>query len=306
MRDPGGRVKIDVIVNAASGTGSRFEIQQSLTAAFTASGAETRVLLAADGAALVMQAQRAAQGDASTIVAAGGDGTINAVAATLVGSDRVLGVLPFGTMNHFAKDLGIPLDLDGAVATITAGHAVRVDVGDVNGHIFVNNASLGLYPRVIHERERQQRLGWGKWPAYLWAILAVLRRNPFLDIRLRVDGEELVGRTPFVFIGNNRYDMAQLTVGRRARLDRGELSLYTTSRSGRLGLVRLAFRALRGGLRQERDFLAVTTTAVSITSRRKHLRVALDGEVLLMRPPLQYRTRPGALCVLAPANHEPR
>ena len=87
------------------------------------------------------------------VVAAGGDGTINAVAAAIVDADKALGVLPFGTMNHFAKDLNIPLDFDGAIETIVAGHVTRVDVGDVNGRIFVNNSSLGLYPRD-HPRTR--------------------------------------------------------------------------------------------------------------------------------------------------------
>jgi diacylglycerol kinase family enzyme len=209
-------------------------------------------------------------------------------------------------MNHVAKDLKIPLDLEGAVETIAAGRAARVDVGEVNGKIFLNNSSLGLYPRIIHEREKQQRLGWGKWPAYLWAALAVLRRYPFLDIRLGADGKELTGRTPFVFVGNNEYQMERFDVGGRACLDNGELSVYTTHGTGRLGLVRLALRALLGGLRQERDFLAFTTTDMWISTRHKRVRVALDGEVTIMEPPLHYHVRPGALRVLAPVNDQAR
>ena len=184
---PGGT---EVIVNASSGAGVRAEVRQRLVEAFEAAGAHARISLAADGADLVRLAHRAARGDAEIVVAGGGDGTMSSVAAALIGSDKTLGVLPLGTMNHFAKDLGIPLDVEGAVRTIVAGHAVRVDVGDVNGRIFLNNSSLGLYPRIIRERERQQRLGWGKWPAYVWAALAVLRRYPFLEIRLSVDGRE--------------------------------------------------------------------------------------------------------------------
>jgi diacylglycerol kinase family enzyme len=224
---------------------------------------------------------------------------MNAVAAALIDSDKTLGVLALGTMNHFAKDLGIPLDLEGAVETIVAGHVARIDVGDVNGRIFLNNSSLGLYPRVIHERQKQQRLGWGKWPAYLWAVLAVLRRYPFLEIRLSMDGKEWTVRTPFAFVGNNEYDMERLTIGSRACLDKGELSVYSTSGTGRLGLIRLARRALFGGLRQERDFLAFATKTVRIGSRHKRVHVALDGEVTIMEPPLHYRVRPGALRVLA-------
>ena len=236
----------------------------------------------------------------TSVVAGGGDGTINSVAAAIIECDKTLGVLPLGTMNHFAKDLGIPLDLEGAVETIVAGHTVSIDVGDVNGRIFLNNSSLGLYPRIIREREKRQRLGWGKWPAYLWAAFAVLRRYPFLEIRLSVDGKELTHRTPFVFVGNNEYEMERLDIGGRVCLDKGELSLYTTNRTGRLGLIRLALRALFGGLRQERDFLAFTTESLWIGTRHKRMRVALDGEVTILEPPLHYRVRPRALCVLAP------
>ncbi len=222
----------------------------------------------------------------------------------MIDSGKTLGVLPFGTMNHFAKDLGIPLDLEGAVETIVAGHAASVDVGEVNGRIFLNNSSLGLYPRNIREREKQQRLGWGKWPAYIWAALGVLRRYPFLEIRLSVDGKELTSRTPFVFVGNNEYEMKGLNIGSRARLDKGELSLYTASRTRRLGLIGLALRALFGGLRQERDFLAFAAKDVWIGTRHKRVRMALDGEVTIMEPPFHYRVRPGALRVLAPVDRQ--
>jgi YegS/Rv2252/BmrU family lipid kinase len=297
-------VTIEVIVNAGAGAGHRAEVRQRMTDAFHAKGADVRIALAGNGAELVTLAQRAASGDAERVVAAGGDGTINTVAAAIIDSDKTLGILPSGTMNHFAKDLRIPLDLQGAIEAIVAGHATSVDVGEVNGRIFVNNSSLGLYPRIIRERERQQRLGWGKWPAYIWASLAVLRRYPFLEIRLSAEGTTLTGPTPFVFVGNNEYDMERLDIGGRARLDQGQLSVYTPRGTGRLGLLRLAFGALFGGLRQERDFLAFTTTDMWIRTRRRRVRVALDGEVVVMEPPLHYRVRPGALRVLTPRDDQ--
>ncbi len=299
-------MKIEVILNAGSGAGNEAEVQQRIAGAFKAIGADARISLAHSGVELVELAHIAARGDAERVAAGGGDGTINAVAAAIIGSDKTLGILPSGTMNHFAKDLGIPLDLDGAVDTIVSGQTISVDVGEVNGRIFLNNSSLGLYPRIIREREKQQRLGRGKWPAYAWAALAVLRRYPFLEIRLSVDGQERTNRTPFVFVGNNEYQMERLNIGGRASLDKGELSVYTTHGTGRLGLVRLALRALVGGLRQERDFLAFTATDIWIGTRHKRVRVALDGEVTVMEPPLHYRVRPGALRVLAPVNSQAR
>lgn len=300
------QMKIEVIINAGSGTDDKNDVQRRLHELFVASGHEARISLARTGARVVDLAQQAAQSDTEIIVAGGGDGTINSVASTVIQSGKTLGVLPFGTMNHFAKDLHIPLDLEGAIQTIVAGHAVRVDVGEVNGRIFVNNSSLGLYPNVVRERQRQQHLGWGKWPAYVWAALAVLRRYPFLNVRLGVDGKELASRTPFVFVGNNEYEMETLNIGGRTCLDAGELSLYMSDRTSRLGLIRLALRALFGGLRQEKDFIALCTQEIWIGTKHKRVRVALDGEVSVMEPPLHYRVRPRALRVLAPTNDQTR
>jgi YegS/Rv2252/BmrU family lipid kinase len=265
-------VKIEVIINASSGAGKKEGVQAQLAEAFQRAGVEARVSLAHSGSEVVQLARRAAESDADVVVAGGGDGTINSVASAVIDADKVLGVLPFGTMNHFAKDLNIPLDFAGAVRTILAGHETRVDVGDVNGRLFLNNSSLGLYPRIVHERQRQQRLGWGKWPAYVWAAFAVLRRYPFLNVRVGVDGQELRSRAPFVFIGNNQYEMETLNVGHRACLDKGELSLYMTNRTGRLGLIRLALRALVGGLRQEKDFVALCTKEIWIETKHTRLR----------------------------------
>jgi YegS/Rv2252/BmrU family lipid kinase len=294
-------VKIIVIVNSRSGPGHENGIAERLTNAFAAGGAEVQISLASNGAEVSRLAQAAAKSDADVVVAGGGDGTVNSIAAAIIETDKALGVLPFGTMNHFAKDLLIPLELEGAVETILHGKVTQIDIGAVNDHIFINNSSLGLYPSIVREREKHQRLGWGKWPAFVWAAFGVLRRYPFLDIQIGVDGSEERRRTPFIFIGNNEYEMETLNIGHRACLDKGQLSLYITNRISRLDLIRLAFHALFGGLRQEKDFIAMCTKEVRINTKHRRLRVALDGEVTVMTPPLHYRTRPGALRVLTPA-----
>lgn len=293
-------MKIEVIINAGSGADDKEDMQRRLQEMFGASNITAEISLAHTGTEVVELARRAAQTDAQIIVAGGGDGTINAVAAVLIDSDKTLGILPFGTMNHLAKDLKLPLDVEGAIKTIIEGEVVHIDAGEVNDHIFLNNSSLGLYPNIVREREKQQRLGWGKWPAFVWAAIAVLRRYPFLSVRLNVEGKELVSRTPFVFVGNNEYEMESLNIGSRSCLDAGKLSLYVTNRIGRLGLIRLALRALFGGLRQEKDFLALCAQEIWIDTKHKRLRVALDGEVIAMKPPLHYQVRPRALRVLVP------
>jgi YegS/Rv2252/BmrU family lipid kinase len=297
-------VKIEVIVNASSGTGVNGAMAERLNELFARDGVVAHVALALSGHEIIELARRAALGDADTVVAGGGDGTINSVTSQLLNTKKALGVLPLGTMNHFAKDLHIPLELEAAVETIIEGHVANVDLGEVNGQIFVNNSSLGLYPSIVREREKQQRLGWGKWPAYVWAAIAVLQRYPFLNIRLDVDGKELTSRTPFVFIGNNEYQMERFNIGARSCLDAGKLSLYITNRTGRLGLIRLALRALFGGLRKEKDFIAMCSEEIWIETRHRHVRVATDGEVALMHPPLHYKARPLALSVLVPKQNQ--
>ena len=248
-----------VIINARSGSSDKEIVRRRLTEVFALSGVEADVSIAQDGAEVAELARRAARDDWRLIVAGGGDGTVNAVASTVVGTDKKLGVLPLGTLNHFARDLGIPVDFDEAAKNLISGHPTKIDVGEVNGRIFLNNSSLGLYPTLVREREKQQRLGSGKWPAFIWAAITAFRRYPFLDVRLDAGGRQFSRRTPFVFIGNNEYTMELLNIGMRDCLDKGQLSLYMTNRTGRWGLVRLALRALLGHLREDKDFLALCT-----------------------------------------------
>ena len=257
--------------------------------------------LAKSGEEMIDTARKAVEDGVQLVVAGGGDGTINAVASALTGTDVALGVLPLGTLNHFAKDLGIPQVLDEAIRNVAEGKHIRVDVGAVNDRIFLNNSSLGLYPDIVRHREKQQhRLGRGKWPAAVWATIAALRRYPFLNVKLAVDGAQHARSTPFVFIGNNEYTMEGLAIGARERLDGGRLSLYVAQRPGRLGLLRFALRALFGKLAQERDFDVMLSEQFDIATHHRHLRVATDGEVSLMTTPLFYRIKPAALTVIVP------
>ncbi|HEX8847300.1 MAG TPA: diacylglycerol kinase family protein [Pyrinomonadaceae bacterium] len=291
-----------VILNASSGADDKKGVRDRLLELFAAEGKKAQVTLAESGEEIIAVARRAVSDDCQPIIAGGGDGTINAVASVVVGTNRTLGVLPLGTLNHFAKDLKIPLDLEGAARICLEGRAAPIDVGEVNDRIFLNNSSLGLYPTIVRHREKQQeRLGRGKWPAFIWATLSALKRYPFLNVRLSTDDQRLIRHTPFVFIGNNEYVMESFNIGGRSCIDKGQLSLYVAHRTGRLGLLRLALRALFGGLRDQQDFDALCTKEIWVETRRpKRLRVATDGEVTIMTTPLHYRVRPGALRVLVP------
>lgn len=297
---------IAVIINAHAGGGHAQELAQRVVDGFRLYNIQAQVTLAEDGAQLISAAENAVRQGVEIVVAGGGDGSVNAVASMVVGSNAIFGVLPLGTLNHFAKDLQIPLVLEDAIRNVAQGRPLAIDTCEVNDVLFINNSSLGLYPDIVRDREKQQsRLGRGKWLAFCWAAMEALRRYPFLDVRLRIGDVEHRRRTPFVFIGNNEYLMDGLNIGTRKSLTDGKLSLYVCHRTGRLGLLRLALHALFGKLKEARDFDILSTTEIEIEThhhRAKRLRVATDGEVNIMQTPLCYRIRPASLQVLVPAD----
>lgn len=266
--------------------------------AFERTGLAVRFERVGDPATLGERAARAAARD-DILIAAGGDGTASAVAAAAVESGAIFGVVPLGTLNHFARDIGMPLDIDAAAAVVAARHVRRLDVGDVNGRIFLNNSSIGLYPRLVWERERERRRGRSKWPAFAVALMRTWRRYRTLTARLRIDGREHVQHTPFVFIGNNEYVAEGLQMGGRTRIDAGRLSLYVAPRCGRFEILALPFQALAGQLSTRVNFESFLAREVTIDPPRPRVSVALDGELADMRAPLRYRVRPGALRTIA-------
>lgn len=293
--------RITIIINDGAGSNRAQERVDEVTRKCEALGLHAEVRSVGSGEQITNAARQALCEGAGAVVAGGGDGTVSAVASCLAGSGVPLGVLPLGTLNHFAKDLGIPTDIDGALQVIARGKVLDVDVAEVNGQPFINNSSLGLYPHIVREREQQQRLlGRGKWLALLTATLRVLQRSHPMWLRIEVNGEQLVRRTGFVFIGNNNYRMGGLQIGERTSLTDGTLSLCVTRKSNRMALLRLALRALVGRLQEAEDFDVVQATSVTVRTRRPHVRVATDGEVQLMESPLHYRIRPGQLRVLVP------
>jgi diacylglycerol kinase family enzyme len=263
-------------------------------------GWELELSEASDGPAITAAARRALEKGAQIVIAGGGDGTVNAVAAVVAGTNALLGVLPLGTANHFARDLRIPLDPYAAAKILLQGHVTRVDVGEVNGCRFINNSSLGLYPSIVRYRESREKTGWSRLVAFGAGCVVALRRYRFLRLQMEVDGQTYKRRSPFLFVGNNRYEVEGLRLGRRHRLDEGKLSLYLSDRTGRLGLIRIAMSALLKRLRLSHDFVILPAQVVIVQAHRKRIQVALDGEVVKLHPPLRYCIHPGLLRVICP------
>lgn len=289
--------RVGLVLNARAGGRGRPTIDV-VREAFADTATE---IAAVAGPDIRAAAERLLQSGCDVLVAGGGDGTVSTVARTAMGAGVPLGVLPLGTLNHFARDLGIPQRLDEAAAVVTGGVTRAVDAAEAGGLLFLNNASLGVYPRLIQLRERLRAHGTGRWLAALWATLAVLRRHPFLDLTLNTGSEEVRTRTPFVLIANNPYRMSGLQPHSRERLDGGELAVYTYQAHRRLGLLRLGLSVVLLGIDRVRELDVRMTRAVGVSTRRRDPRFALDGELTSLQPPVSARILPRALTVFVPA-----
>jgi diacylglycerol kinase family enzyme len=296
---------IAVILNAAAGAAiGRANIAAELVDLFRAAGRHDVEIIAVQKGEPPADAARRVSARASTVVAAGGDGTVSSVVAGVVDSPAALGVLPLGTLNHFARDLQIPFDLAAAVAIVSAGRIAKVDVGEVNERIFVNNSSIGIYPSIVDAREELRRQGHRKWPAMAIAIARVLRRHRGVTVTIDTGGGRRNWRSPFVFIGNNEYEIDGIGLGGRAAVDAGALFVYLAPRLRTRDLPLLLIKALLGRARQSGDFEIVSASELSVGTSKtgRRLRVAIDGEVRQMRTPLRYRMRAKALRVVVPGH----
>lgn len=287
------------------------DVRDRVAAAFAAAGinAAVKLVRGPELARTVHEALSPAAGSGAApdvIVVGGGDGSLGTAAGHLVGSEVALGVLPLGTLNHFARDLGLPLELEDAVRTIASGYTRHVDVADVNGNIFINNSSIGLYPYMLSSRDRQRRrFGLGKWAAMILAFCRAMLRFPIHRLYIRALNETKPRRTPCVLIANNLYNLDAVSFGARSALDQGELGVYVAVSRSRLRFLILTIKAIAGRLSQEHDFELFRVAQIEIRSRAKRLRVAIDGELKTMRPPLHYRIRPRALRVIVPPPANP-
>lgn len=288
---------VALVINRHSGKGTDPHLVED---EFAKAGVLVAVYEVGDERSPLEAARQAVRDGAETIVAAGGDGTVSAVASVAVEHDRTIGVVPIGTLNHFALDLGIPLEVPAAVRIIESAKTKEVDVGELNGRVFVNNSSLGVYPQVVQLRERQQRRGWAKWTAFFWAVWATIERIPFLAVRLTAEAAAMVHRTPLVFVGNNDYALSGLRAGTRECMTGGNLCLHVVKARSGWELVRRSFAILLGLARGPDEIESLQTREAWVESRRRDVDVSLDGEVVAMEPPLHYRILPRALRVIVP------
>lgn len=294
-----------VILNSKSGNGSKSDIQHRLQALASTLGVQCDIVSSRTPAQVIRAARQAARSNHDVVIAGGGDGTVNAVASELVGTGKRLGVLPLGTFNYFAREMGIPADLDSAFRTCFEGETRPVTVGEVNGQVFLNNASIGLYPVILAVREQNySRWGRARLVAYWSTLTALFRLGLNMKLTLTFNCERRTIRTPMLFVARNATQLEEFGVpGFRCVSDDG-FSVYALKALGRLALIRVAWRTFIGKLEPQYDFDMICTGEMHVESRRMLRTLAFDGERVKMLAPLDFRVRQDALSIVVPKKEE--
>jgi len=233
-------------------------------------------------------------------VAAGGDGTVNHLVQALVNTEGVLGVIPIGTYNHFARDLGIPMDWRGAMEIAVSGATKQVDTARANDRFFVNNISMGLYPELVSKREARGR-AYPRWKARLYAAYSTLHKYPHIAVTLESEHHQEVVRTHMLMISNNTYDLGRIGIDApRNGLEEGRLSVYWLPHVQRYKLMSFIAHYLAGRVRAAPGFRSFRTARLKVQSRKTHLHVGIDGEVATLDVPLVVTIVPRSLLVRVP------
>ncbi|EME70800.1 sphingosine kinase [Paramagnetospirillum caucaseum] len=301
-------MKLALVINRSAGTFRRLPLDSTVAA----------IVVALAGAGHVVRTETvgrrelartlslmAESRDVDAVVVGGGDGTILTAILAGLGRDKPLGILPLGTLNLFARDLGLPQDPVEAAGILATASVRDIDLAEVNGLPFAIWASMGMHPWVVRRRDHMQRGGMAKGRAMLLAALKAFRRFPLIDVTLSLPEGNVTVSTPMLFIANNPWREEPLPLSREA-LDTGKLVIHVAACSGRLSLLWLFFEAVIGHWRASPRLRTYTTEQVRVTSRKRRMMVSLDGEVTVMSAPLVFRARPKALRVLMPAGEEER
>lgn len=304
------RRALTLLWNASSGWTDSDQVRASVESILASDGTRVEICQVEKGMDIPGKSKAISSRGADVLVAAGGDGTINAAASALIGKSTALGVIPAGTLNHFARDLQIPIDPEKAAQSLVEGRVVQVDAAAVNGRVFLNNSVLGLFPNYRTVREAWERKGFGRSSlgrliAFTAAVLKIFWRLPHLTISLSLEGGRTrTLRTPFVLVGNNEHRMEGIGLGIRERLDQGQLWVYAMRPCTRWQLLRMVFGLVLGRTPRESIFEIFPVSQMTVHSRRARIGVGIDGEMVRMKSPLVFKTLPLALHVIAPPEYQ--
>ncbi len=292
-----------VIINSRAGVlvgGDEKTVLSGIRQAFADEGidADLEVLT---GEALSEAIAKAGESEADRIIIGGGDGTVNAGASMAAAAGKILGILPMGTLNLYAQDLGIPLDLEEAVHALIRGEVRQVDYAEVNGNLYLCNSVLGILPPLMEQSEKLRGASLiQRYSSLFRMIVRLLKRNPRFYVKLQIEGRTREMKVRGIAICNNEYHDAFTLFPHPVPLDAGKLTVYLTREPTRLGTLLITLRVLLGTWQKDRDIKSFSTQEVTISTRRKRISTVTDGEILKFPPPLTYRIIPRGLRVMVP------
>lgn len=292
-----------VILNANAGTASASGISDSALHDMFVTNGLVATIDARSDCDMATRLRDAVASGASVIVAAGGDGTITAVAEAVVGTSKSLAILPLGTVNALAKDLHVPLDLPKAMANLSTGHEHRIDVGEVNGRVFLHKVVIGVIPGIAAGREhiRGRRDVAAKIALLRYFFRRLARAKRLAVVIVPDEGARRIERVQALAVASNAYDEGLGQFFSRHSLDRGALTLYTLKHLNVRDFVRLTIGMILGNWRNDEALSMESVRSVSIDTRQTLIKVMLDGEVVTLTTPLEFAIRPKALSVIVPA-----
>lgn len=295
--------RLCVILNPGSGRRDDAELAEAVTTALRPRCAEYALRRTRRGGDLVEMARKAVDDGFGVVIAAGGDGTQSAVAGALAGTGAVMGVLPGGTFNYFARDLGVGEELEEALDTILTARIVEIDIGRIENLVFLNNVSLGAYPHILKTRESiYKRWGRSRVAAY-WSVLVALRRlrRP-MTLTARVDGRAQRFTTALLFVARSAYQLETFGLDGADAIRDGKFAVLIARAKQPLPLMRSALRLAFGKSAKDSDFDLLITDELTIETPKKNQLVAHDGEKTVMASPLHMKVWHRGLRVLLPAD----
>lgn len=304
-------MRITVVMNEKAGTLAASDagaVANGIRTAFAHAGHSVN-LIQTRPQAMTATLRKVFTAPPDVVVVGGGDGTLNAALNLMGRSPAALGVLPLGTMNLTARDLGLPLDPVAAAKALARGEIAPVDVATVADIRFLHAAVLGFYPWMVLDRDRaRRRKGLAKWPAMIRAGWRALFRRHELEVEVLLDtdtGETARITTPLLVVANNRFVDGAGPVPTRASLADGELAVYVAETKGPLSLLRLAVAVAAGHWETAPGIHFAACRSLTVATRRRRLRIAVDGELMHLTPPLQFHLQHRRLGMLMPPGAHP-
>jgi diacylglycerol kinase family enzyme len=294
-----------VVLNTGSGRRDAKATEATIRSVLEQAGRRYDLASADNPRQLSMLAKRAvalAQQQRGAVVAAGGDGTLNAVVQVALNSGRPFGVLPQGTFNYFSRAHGIPTDTAEATQMLLDATVRPVQVGLLNDHAFLVNASLGLYPRLLEDRETyKQQFGRSRFVSLCAGIITLLREHRQLVLGLEHEGHSRMFRTPTLVVENNSLQLEQVGIPQARAIEQGQLVALAVRPVGTLTLFGLLCRGALGQLGDADNVVSFAFGRLTVRPHRRRIKVAMDGEVTWLNAPLVFQVAPHPLPLLVPA-----